>query len=104
MGYIAVFYMIFVHKMRPTFKSAIKSYGALWVLATIAFFANRLIGPGANYLFMAQPEDTPSVLDILPPNFVLRLVIMAVAITTLYGVSYLPWYLKDRKAKTKAKV
>jgi hypothetical protein len=29
---------------------------------------------------------------------------MAVAITTLYGVSYLPWYLKDRKAKTKAKV
>ena len=104
MGYIAVFYMIFVHKMRPTFKSAIKSYGALWVLATIAFFANRLIGPGANYLFMAQSEDTPSVLDILPPNFVLRLVIMAVAITTLYGVSYLPWYLKDRKAKTKAKV
>ena len=104
LGYIAVFYMIFIHKMRPTFKSAIKSYGALWVLATIAFFANRLIGPGANYLFMAQPEDTPSVLDILPPNFVLRLVIMAVAITALYGVSYLPWYLKDRKAKTKAKV
>ena len=99
MGYIAVFYMIFVHKMRPTFKSAIKSYGALWVLATIAFFANRLIGPGANYLFMAKPEATPSILDILPPNFALRILVMASAITALYFVAYLPWPLKDRKAK-----
>ena len=104
LGYIAVFYMIFIHKMRPTWRSAIKAYVALWALAAVAYCANRLIGPGANYLFMARPEDTPSILDILPPNFALRLVIMAVAITTLYGVSYLPWYLKDRKAKTKAKV
>ena len=101
LGYVAVFYMIFVHKMRPTVKSAIKSYIALWVLAAIAYCANRMIGPGANYLFMARPEDTPSILDILPPNFVLRLLVMAVAITALFGVSYLPWYLKDRKAKVK---
>ena len=98
-GYIAIFYMIFVHKMRPTIKSAIKSYGALAVLAVIAFFANRLIGPGANYLFMAKPEDTPSILDILPPNFALRLLVMAAAVTTLYALAYLPWYLIDRKAK-----
>ena len=99
LGYIAVFYMIFVHKMRPTFKSAVKAYLALVVLAAIAYSANRLIGPGANYLFMARPEDTPSILDILPPNFALRLLIMGAVITALFGVSYLPWYLKDRKAK-----
>ena len=99
LGYVAVFYMIFVHKMRPTVKSAIKAYIALVVLAVIAYSANRLIGPGANYLFMARPEDTPSILDILPPNFVLRLVIMAAAVSALFVVSYLPWYLKDRKAK-----
>ena len=98
MGYVAVFYMIFVHGMRPTIKSAVKSYVALIVMAVVAFFTNRLIGPGANYLFMARPEDTPSVLDILPPNFVLRLVVMAAVITLLYGVAYLPWYLKDKKA------
>ena len=102
LGYIAVFYMIFVHNMRPTIKSAIKSYVCLWLLAVVAFFANRLIGPGANYLFMAAPEDTPSVLDILPPNFVLRLVVMGAAVTTLFAVSYLPWYLKDRKAQKTA--
>lgn len=99
LGYVAIFYMIFVHKMRPTVKSVIKSYIALIVLAVIAYFANSMIGPGANYLFMAKPEDTPSILDILPPNFALRLLIMAAAITALYTLAYLPWYLKDRKAK-----
>lgn len=99
LGYIAVFYMIFIHKMRPTVKSAVKSYIALVVLAVIAYFSNVMIGPGANYLFMARPEDTPSVLDILPSNFALRIVIMASVVTVLYAVSYLPWFIKDRKAK-----
>lgn len=98
LGYIAVFYMIFVHGMRPTFKSAIRSYVALVILAVIAYWANSML-PGANYLFMARAEGTTSVLDILPKNFALRVLIMAAAITALYGVAYLPWYVKDRKAK-----
>ena len=73
LGYVAIFYMIFVHGMRPTVKSAVKSYLALIVLAIIAYFANSMLGPGANYLFMAKPEDTPSILDMLPPNFALRI-------------------------------
>ena len=99
LGYISVFYMINVHDMRPTVKSAIKSYAALVVLAIIAYFANDLIGPGANYLFMAKPEDTPSILDILPPSRALRIVVMAAAVTVLYVLSYVPWYLRDRKEK-----
>ena len=97
LGYVAVFYMIFVHGMRPTVRSAVRAYLLLVVLAVVAFFANRVIGPGANYLFLARPEDTPSILDILPPNFALRLVIMAAVVTLMFGLSYLPWYLKDRK-------
>ena len=98
LGYVAIFYMIFVHNMRPTKKSFLKAYVGLFALAGIAFWANRLIGPGANYLFMAKPEDTPSVLDILPPNFALRLLVMASVITLLFVLAYLPWYLKDKKA------
>lgn len=98
LGYVAVFYMIFVHNMRPTKKSFVKAYVGLIALAGIAYWANQLIGPGANYLFMAKPEDTPSILDILPPNFALRLLIMASAITFLFVLVYLPWYLKDKKA------
>ena len=104
LGYIAIFYMIFIHKMRPTIKSALKSYIALIILAVIAYFSNRMLGKGANYLFMARPEDTPSVLDILPPNFVLRLFIMAAVITLMFFVAYLPWLIKDIKAKKKVNI
>lgn len=96
-GFIAIFYMMFVHKMRPTMQSMVKSYVALVIMAIIAYNANQIIGSGANYLYMARPEAAPSILDILPPNFVLRLIIMAFAITVLFGVAYLPWYLKDKK-------
>lgn len=101
LGYVAIFYMIFVHGMRPTVKSAIRSWVALVALGVIAFCANRYLGPGANYLFMAKPEDTPSVLDILPPNFLLRVCVMAAVVTALFFVAYLPWLLKDRKAAKK---
>lgn len=101
-GYIAIFYMIFVHKMRPNKKSIVKAYAGIVVLAAIAYFANQIIGPGANYLFMAKPEDTPSVLDILPPNFALRLAVMAAVITVLFLVAYLPWFITDAKAKKQA--
>ena len=89
--------------MRPNLKSIAKSYIALAVLAVVAYFANRMIGPGANYLFLAKPEDTPSILDILPPNFLLRLVVMAVAVTAMFLLSYLPWYLKDRREAKQSK-
>lgn len=97
--YIAVFYMIFVHKMRPNKKSFLKAYIGIVLLATIAYFANRLIGPGANYLFMARPEATPSILDILPPNFALRLLVMVSVVTLLFVLVYLPWHIKDKKAE-----
>ena len=99
LGYVAIFYMIFVHGMRPTWKSVIRSWVWLAVLGVVAFFTNRYLGPGANYLFLAKPEDTPSVLDILPPNFLLRTTIMVAVVTALFFVAYLPWLLKDRKAK-----
>ena len=97
--------MIFVHKMRPTWRSMLKSYIGLAILAVVAYFSNRMLGLGANYLFMARPEDTPSVLDILPPNFALRIGIMAGVITLIFFLAYLPWLIKDMKAqKAAAKV
>ena len=99
LGYIGIFYMIFVHNMRPTVKSAVRAGGLLAVLAVIAYFTNRMLGPGANYLFMAAPEDTPSILDILPPNFALRACVMAGVIILMFTLAYVPWFLKDRKEK-----
>ena len=95
--------MIFVHKMRPTIRSAVRAYVGMLILAVIAYFATSLIGPGANYLFMARPESTPSILDILPPVFALRIVVMVGAISLLFFLAYLPWLVKDRKAKKQSK-
>ena len=97
LGYIAIFYMIFVHNMRPTARSAVKSYCALVVFALIAYWVNTMI-PGANYLFLARPEAAPSVLDILPPNFFLRTAIIVAVITLMFCLAYLPWHRKDQKA------
>ena len=98
LGYVAIFYMIFVHGMRPNFRSMVRSYVSLLVLTGFAYWVNQML-PGANYLYMARPESAPSVLDILPPNFALRFAVMMAVITLLFGVAYLPWYLKDKKAK-----
>lgn len=96
-GYIGIFYLIFVHKMRPYKKSILHSYIWFAILAVVAYVANVIIGNGANYLFLARPEAAPSVLDILPPNFFIRTLIMASVITVLHFAAYLPWYLIDRK-------
>ncbi len=99
LGYIIICYMMFVHNMRPTVKSAVKSYGLLAVWAVVAYFANRMLGPGANYLFMAEPEATPSILDILPKNFAVRVLVMGTIITVMFALSYLPWHLRDKREK-----
>ena len=99
-GYVAIFYMIFIHQMRPNRRSIIRSYCALLVLSVVAAWVNSMI-PGANYLYMARPESAPSILDILPPHYGLRIAIIAVAITAMFGLAYLPWYMKDRKASAK---
>lgn len=97
LSYVAIFYMIFVHGMRPNVRSAVKSFCALVAMCLLAYWVNTMI-PGANYLFLARPEAAPSVLDILPPNFALRTAIMAAVIIAMYVLAYLPWYLGDKKA------
>jgi hypothetical protein len=51
---------------------------------------------------MAKPESAPSVLDILPPNYALRIIVMMAAITAMFLLAYLPWYLMDRKKRKEA--
>ena len=99
LGYVAIFYMIFVHGMRPNLRSMARSYLSLLVLTVFAYWVNQML-PGANYLYMARPESAPSILDILPPNYALRIAVMVAGITFLFLLAYLPWYLRDRKAKT----
>ena len=86
--------------MRPTFKSLIKSFCTLFVLAGIALVANYVIGGKSNYLFLATTEEgADSIVNMLPSNIPLRLLVMSLAVTTLFFVSYLPWFMMDKKRK-----
>ena len=81
-----------------TFAVCFFSTGVHNVMALIAYGVNQMI-PGANYLYLARPEAAPSVLDILPPSFALRTLIITAVITVMYGLAYWPWYRKDCKEK-----
>ncbi|MDF2699388.1 MAG: Integral rane protein [Haloplasmataceae bacterium] len=77
--FIAVFYMIFIYKFRPTWKSFLRAFVALLILAIIAIYVNNNI-EGANYLFLST-------------------VIMASLVLILFFLSYLPYFIKDIKVK-----
>ena len=98
LSYVAIFYMIFIHRMRPTMRSFLKAYICLLFLAGIADYANQIIGSDANYLFLAQNQTTPAILNLLPTNLVVRRLVMLFVITVLFALVYLPWYVKDRRA------
>ena len=103
LGFITIFYMIFVHGMRPNIKSIFKAFGAIAVMGVIAIIANSML-PGANYLYIARPESTASILDFLPTNYVVRIILVALIVAVMFFVCYLPWLIKDIKAKRKLKV
>jgi len=96
--FIAVFYMIFIHQMRPTWKSFIKSYALVVLFAFFAIYVNTQI-PRANYLFLSTTEAGDSVLNFLPSNLILRGAIMGSTLLILYFLAYWPWFLKDQKKK-----
>ncbi len=94
--FINVFYMIFVHKFRVTFKSFIVSFSALFILSLLALLVNANI-EGANYLYLAGPLAQASILNVLPEALLPRYLVMGAIILTLYTIVYLPWYFMDRK-------
>lgn len=96
--FIAVFYMLFVHKFKVNFKSFIRAFIAIIVMALIAIYVNSNI-EGANYLFLATTEAGESVLNFLPSNLGMRLLVMSGILFTMFGAAYVPWIYINKKQK-----
>lgn len=94
--FIAVFYMLFVHKFKINFKSLIKACIAILVMTGVALYVNANID-GANYLFLATTEAGESALNFLPTNLGLRLLVMSSIIFTMFGIAYIPWIFINKK-------
>ena len=58
-----------------------------------------MLGGKANYLFMATTEEADLIVNLLPSFFPLKILIPASVVTVLFGLAYLPWFIKDLKAK-----
>lgn len=94
--FIAVFYMIFVFDYHVTVRSMFKSFTVLLILTAVALYANMNI-EGANYLFLATTEAGDSVLNFLPTNIILRILVMLSIISTMYYFAYIPWIYHNKK-------
>jgi len=94
--FIAVFYMLFVHKFKINLKSLIRASIAILVMGAVAIYVNSNI-EGANYLFLSSTEAGESVLNFLPSNIFLRLGIMSSILFTMFGLAYIPWIYLNKK-------
>ncbi|RBP06631.1 putative integral membrane protein (TIGR02206 family) [Rossellomorea aquimaris] len=93
---ISCLYMVWIEGFTLTFRSMVRAFIALNLIAVIVFMVNRLVG--ANYMFLSHKPYNASPIDYLGeyPYYLLALEGVAVI---LFSLLYLPFYLfKNRKS------
>ena len=81
---ISVFYLIFVHDMKPQKKGIFYTCFVTIPLTIVALIANSRI-EGARYLYLTLD------IKILPENMILKAVILFVLVLGIFYVMYLPF-------------
>ena len=94
---IFILYLTIVFDLRPTFKSAIKSFIAFQGYIVLMFIVNNLIG--SNYLYTNHKPKAASALDYLGewPNYIFVIELLMIPYFLLF---YLPFYLRTKKIKS----
>jgi hypothetical integral membrane protein (TIGR02206 family) len=87
---ISVFYLMFVHDMKPEKKGILYTFFVIVPLAIAALIANSKI-EGAKYLYLTLD------IKILPENMMLRVAILFVLVLGIFYMMYLPFDKKDKK-------
>ncbi|WLR52041.1 TIGR02206 family membrane protein [Bacillus tianshenii] len=62
---LACFYMVWIERFRPTFRSVIRAFVSLNGIAVVVFSVNQLLG--SNYMFLARKPSNASPMDYLGP-------------------------------------
>ena len=79
--------------MRPTFRSLVRAFVALNVMAAVLTPVNLLLD--SNYMYLCTVPDTASPFIFLPwPWYLLKLELLA---AVFFGLLYLPVYLEKRR-------
>ncbi len=98
---IAPIYMTTVEGFRPTWKSFWRVLIGLHIYAALIYPLNLWLG--TDFLYLNSKPPTMSIMNALPawPYYLIYLELIAIA-TCL--ILYLPFIIKDWRAKAKAKV
>ena len=89
-------YLTLKEGYRPTWKSFLRVVVGMNIYMVIVFFINKALG--SNYLFIMHKPPTASLLDVLGPWPWYLLAVEAIGFT-LFFLLYLPWIIKDARAK-----
>jgi hypothetical integral membrane protein (TIGR02206 family) len=96
----ATIYMTTVEGFRPTWKSFWRVLIGLNIFAALVYPINLLLG--SDYLFINGKPATASLLDALPP-WPYYLIFMEILLVVVFLLLYLPFLIKDSRAKRKAR-
>ncbi|MBN1498712.1 MAG: TIGR02206 family membrane protein [Spirochaetes bacterium] len=91
---IAVCYMTFIEKMRPTLKSYLKAVTATFIYAAVISILNYFLN--SNYLYLCKKPDTASLMDFFGP-WPYYLTVLSVLVFIFFMIVYLPYIFIDRK-------
>lgn len=94
----SVFYMMFVHGFKTSYKKVYKPFTALAVMAVFAIIANNLI-PEANFMYLASNTDGDSIANLLPESIPVRLVLYLIILCVLFTLLSLPEIIHKIKEK-----
>ena len=89
---ISIFYLIFVHDMKPEYKGIYRTFIVTLPLAFLAIIANNTI-EGARFLYLTL--DIP----FLPKIQIIRVLILSILAIYIYHLMYLPFFNKNNKEK-----
>jgi hypothetical integral membrane protein (TIGR02206 family) len=94
-------YMSLKEGFRPTGKSFLRVAIGVNAYMVVVYFINLALG--SNYLFIMHKPETASLLDVLGPWpwYILSMEAMGFVI---FFLLYLPWLIKDLRAKRSAPV
>ena len=87
----AVFYMMFIHKIRPTYKSLYTTLGILILFAFFCVYVNNHID-GANYMYLAGYKEGieagDNIINYLPKNQYARIASLIAIVYPLFNIIY----------------
>lgn len=88
--------MLWIEGFKPTFKSVIKAFITLNILAGFVFITNQIIG--SNYMFLSRKPSNVSIIDFLGPYpwYILSLEVVALTLFILLYLVVIKFHVKDR--------